>query len=326
MPVLDAPRPAGAAGARATAFVAERKPLAERLGADLADHLHDPDAFAAALRSAFERLADPEYQEGQHFVAPGLGPTHGVRWPLMAATIRGFKVATRQDRPTSLLFLADRLFREEHLEARWFAFALLERTLAADPERTWQLLRRGAREAADWITIDDLAHPYGTGIAAEPYRWAELEQLVFSPSRWERRLVGSTIATMTHGHRRTGRGSELLDQALPLLAQLIGDAEADVQKALSWAYRSLAQLDRIRTTDALRAETDRAVAADDGHRAWVIRDSLSKLDPADAGGLRERLAGIRRRPGAPSTSAAAGLADHFGGLPDPRNHAEPPLS
>lgn len=326
MPVLDAPRPASAATVRATAFVAERKPLAERLGADLADRLHDPDAFAAALRSAFERLADPEYQEGQHFVAPGLGPTHGVRWPLMAATIRGFKVATRHDRPTSLLFLADRLFREEHLEARWFAFALLERTLAADPERTWQLLRRGAREAADWITIDDLAHPYGTGIAAEPYRWAELEQLVFSPSRWERRLVGSTIATMTHGQRRTGRGSEVLDQALPLLAQLIGDSEPDVQKALSWAYRSLARLDRLRTTDALRAETDRAVAADDGYRAWVIRDSLSKLDPADAGELRERLAGIRRRPGAPSTSAAAGLADRFGGLPDPRDHAEPPLS
>lgn len=330
MPVLDAPGPASAATARAIAFVAERKPLAERLGAGLTDHVHDPDAFAAALRGAFERLADPEYLEGQHFVAPGLGATHGVRWPLMAATIRGFKSATRHDRPTSLLFLADRLFREEHLEARWFAFALLERTLKDDPERTWQLLRRGAREAGDWITIDDLAHPYGTGIAAEPYRWAELEQLVFSPSRWERRLVGSTIATITHGNRRIGRGAaapaaDVVDRALPLLEQLIGDAEPDVQKALSWAYRSLAQIDRERTTAALHTETDRAVATDDGHRAWVIRDSLAKLDPDDARELRDRLAGIRRRPGAPSTSAAAGLADHFGGIPDPRYHPEPPL-
>ena len=169
-----------------------------------------------------------------------------MRWPLFAAVIRGFKQATRRDRPAALLFLADRLFREEPLEARWFAFALLERTLKADPERTWQLLRRGAREAADWITVDDLAHPYGVGIAAEPYRWAELEQLVFSPSRWERRLVASTIATMTHGNRRTGRGPEVVDHALPILGQLIGDAEPDVQKALSWAYRSLAQIDRER--------------------------------------------------------------------------------
>ena len=324
--VSDAPRSASTATERAVAFVAEHKPAAETLGTNLADHVQDPDAFALALRKGLALLADPEYLEGQHVVAPGLGTSHGVRWPLLAAVIRGFKAATRGDRPTSLLFLADRLFREEHLEARWFAFALLERTLRDDPERTWQLLRRGAREAADWITVDDLAHPYGTGIAAEPYRWAELEQLVFSPSPWERRLVGSTIATMTHGNRRSGRGPEVVERALPLLQQLIGDAEPDVQKALSWAYRSVAQIDRERTTAALRSETETAVATDDGHRAWVIRDSLSKLDPADADDLRQRLTGIRRRPGAPSTSSAAGLATQFGGMPDPRHHPEPPLS
>jgi 3-methyladenine DNA glycosylase AlkD len=325
-PVAEAPRPTSAATARAVAFVADRKPAAEALGTSLADDIHDPDALADALRTGLAALADPEYVAGQHFVAPGLGTTHGVRWPLLAAVIRGFRQATRRDRPTPLLFIADRLFREEHLEARWFAFALLERTLAADPERTWQLLRRAAREAADWITVDDLAHPYGTGIAAEPYRWAELEQLVFSPSRWERRLVGSTIATMTHGNRRSGRGPEVLDHALPLLEQLIGDAEPDVQKALSWAYRSLAQIDRERTTVALRAQADQAAATDDGHRAWVIRDSLSRLEPTDGDDLRARLAGIRRRPGAPSTSAAADLASRFGGLPDPAHHPEPPLT
>ncbi len=35
----------------------------------------------------------------------------------------------------------------------------------AETERTWQLLRRAAREAGDWITVDSLAHPYGKGIA-----------------------------------------------------------------------------------------------------------------------------------------------------------------
>ena len=319
-------RPTGAATARAVAFVAAHKDAAERIGTDLADHLHDPDAFAAALGRGLASLADAEYLEGQHIVAPGLGTTHGVRWPLLAAVIRGFKAATRRDRPTPLLFLADRLFREPHLEARWFAFSLLERTLTADPERTWQLLRRGAREAGDWITVDDLAHPYGAGIAAEPYRWAELEQLVYSPSRWERRLVASTIATMTHGNRRTGRGEEVVRNALPLLEQLMGDAEPDVQKALAWAYRSLAQVDPGATSAALRAETERAATSDDGHRAWVIRDTFSKLDPAVADELRARLGGIRRRPGAPSTSAAADMAARFGGMPEPSHHPEPPLT
>jgi 3-methyladenine DNA glycosylase AlkD len=310
---------------RAVAFVAERKATAEELGAALAEDVGDPDAFAAALRYGLEGLADPEYQDGMRYVAPGIGQVHGVRRPLLAAVARGFRHVTRGERPTQLLFIADRLFREPHLEARWFAFGLLERTLEADPERTWQLLRRAAREAGDWVTVDDLAHPYGVGIAAEPYRWAELEQLIYSPSRWERRLIGSTIATMTHGNRRSGRDPELVPTALGLLDQLMGDAEPDVQKALAWAYRSLAQRDPGATTAALRRQTDLAADQDDGHRAWVVRDSLSKLAPGDAGELRDRLAGIRKRSGAPSTSPAATTAARFGDLPDPINHPEPPL-
>jgi 3-methyladenine DNA glycosylase AlkD len=311
---------------RAVAFVAAHKPEAEALGASLADHVGDPEAFAAALRRGLEALADAEYLEGMRSVVPGIGTVHGVRRPLLAAIARGFRQETPRDRPTSLLFIADRLFREPHLEARWFAFGLLERTLEADPERTWQLLRRGAREARDWATVDDLAHPYGIGIAAEPYRWAELEQLVYSPSRWERRLIGSTIATMTHGNRRTGRGRELVPTALGLLEQLMGDAEPDVQKALAWAYRSLAQRDPVATTAALRHQTDLAVEQDDGHRAWVVRDSLVKLVPGDADELRGSLAGIRKRAGRPSTSPAATTAARFGELPDPTHHPEPPLT
>jgi 3-methyladenine DNA glycosylase AlkD len=312
--------------ARAVAFVAEHKPVAEALGAALADHIGDPDAFANVLRAGLQGLSDPEYLAGQQRIAPGIGAIHGVRWPLLAAASRTFKQATRQDRATPLLFVADRLFHEPELEPRWFAFGLLERTLETETERTWQLLRRAARESGDWITVDSLAHPYGKGIAAETYRWAELEQLVYSPSRWERRLVGSTIATMTAVDRRRGRESEVAAHALPLLAQLMGDAEPDVQKALSWAYRSLTVVDMRATIEALQHEAERAARTDDGHRAWVVRDTLAKLDPTVADALRERLTGIRKRAGAPSTSEASLAALRFGGLPDPITHPEPPLA
>lgn len=311
---------------RAVALVAARREPAERLGASLAELINDPDAFAAALRQGLADFADAEYLAGQRRVAPGIGAILGVRWPLLAAIGRGFRRATKRDRATTMLFLADRLFREPELEHRWFAFGLLERTLDTDPERTWQLLRRAAREAGDWITVDSLAHPYGTGIAREPYRWAELELLVYSPSRWERRLVGSTIATMTHGGRRTGRDPDLPSRSLALLGQVIGDAEPDVQKALSWAYRSLAQLDAAATTFALQTEAERALEAADGNRAWVIRDSLSKLEPQAAADLRARLSGIRRRVGGSSTSRASEVATRFGELPDPSIHPEPPLT
>ena len=76
------------------------------------------------------------------------------------------------------------------------AIRVLAWILPDDPERAWQVLRRIGREADDWITVDTLAAATAAGILREPYRWAELEQLVFSPIRWERRLVGSTIATL----------------------------------------------------------------------------------------------------------------------------------
>jgi len=322
--VIDTPARSEATE-RAVAFVAAHRADAEALGADLAEHLNDPDRFAETLTAALRRLADPEYLAGQQRVAPGIGPVHGVRWPLLAAVARGFRNATRADRATTLLFVADRLFREAELEARWFAFGLLERTLTVESERTWQLLRRAAREAGDWITVDALAHPYGKGIAAEPYRWAELELLVYSPSRWERRLVGSTIATMTHVDRSRGRDPDVARHALPLLGNLMGDAEPDVQKALSWAYRSLLAVDRDATVAALRAETERAAATQDGHRAWVVRDTLTKLDPAIADDFRTQLSGIRKHAGAPATSAASETAARFGGLGDVTDFPEPPL-
>lgn len=312
--------------ARATAFVDARLARATSLGEGLAEHLDDPEGFTAALRRAFEELADPEYRDGQSFVAPGIGPTHGVRSPLQGRLRRGFLAAAHGTSTTSLLLLADRLLREPEGEARWFAIGLLERALGRDPERTWQLVRRVARAAADWITIDVLAGVAAAGIAAEPYRWAELEQLVYSPSRWERRLVGSTIATFPHGDRRRSVDGPTVERALGLLAELIGDAEPDVQKALSWAYRSLADADRSATLAALEREAAEAARTDDGHRAWVIRDSLLKLDPADAARLRTTIDGIRRRPGTGPTSRAASIAADFADLGLGRVLPQPPLT
>src|SRR4051812_4219876 len=294
--------------ARAAAFVAARRESAEAIGRALVDSVDDPAAFATELRRGLASLADPEYVVGQQLVAPGIGPLLGVRWPLNAAVSRGFRAASRDVSSTSLIQVADRLLGEERLELRWFAFGLLERVVTTDPERAWQLLRRAAREATDWITVDSLAHPYGRGILRERYRWAELEQLVYSPSAWERRLVGSTIATLPHVGRRPDERAAIVRRGLPLIGDLIGDAEPDVQKALSWALRTLAAIDLPATAAFLRAEAATARATRDGGRAWVIRDTLGKLPDELAEELRAALDGIRRRPGAPSTSRARATA------------------
>ncbi len=304
----------------------DRRTVAERLGRDLADAVHDPREFAASLGAAMHDLADPEYRAGQQFVAPGIGPTHGVRSPLQAAFRRGFDRSTRRASTSELLLLADRLLREPEREARWFAIHLLERAVVVEPERAWQLLRRAAANADDWITVDTLAHPFGKGILREPYRWAELEQLTIAPSRWERRLVGSTIATLPFISRSAGRTPDVAAHGLALLGMLIGDDEPDVQKALAWGYRSMAMVDAAATGAALEREATRAARNGDGHRAWVVRDALPKLAPAQADAIRQRLRGVRRRTGAASTSEAASLAGRFGGMGLGRPMPEPPLT
>jgi 3-methyladenine DNA glycosylase AlkD len=312
--------------ARAIGFVGDHRAAAEGLGRALADDVNDPDRFATVLRSGLAGLADPDYRAGMLRIAPGIGDIHGVRWPLSEAVKRGFREATRSERTSSWLFIADRLLGEPKLEARWFAFGLLERLVLDDTERAWQMLRRAARDAGDWITVDALAHPVGTGVLNEAYRWAELEQLVYSPSRWERRLVGSTIATIPSIDRRHGRTPEVAAHGLGLIRELIGDAEPDVQKALAWALRSMAAIDRPATTAFIEAEAEQAAASDDGNRAWVIRDALSKIDSTDADRIRDRLAGVRRRAGSASTSRAAETAGRFGAGNLGRPMPEPPLA
>jgi 3-methyladenine DNA glycosylase AlkD len=299
---------------RARAFVAERRPYALALGRHAGDLVQDPGLLVGELRAGLERLADEEYIEGQRRVAPGIGPILGVRQPLLTAVTAGLRAGTRRDSPTTLLAVADRLLREDVLELHWLAFPLLDRVITRDPEQAWQLVRAEARRARDWITVDSLAHVAGRGILAEPYRWAELEQLVYSPWRWERRLVGSTIATIPYVDRTAGRRPEVARRGLAVVRDLIGDAEPDVQKALSWALRSLTIVDEPATTAFLRDEAATAARTSDGHRAWVVRDATEKLPPATADGIRALLAGVRKRPGAPSTSRAAATAAAFTGL------------
>jgi 3-methyladenine DNA glycosylase AlkD len=311
---------------RASTFVSTHRAEAESLGVRLVEELGDPERFATVLRTGLAELSDPEYLAGQRRVAPGIGRLHGVRWPLIEGIKRGFRTATRGERTSGWLYVVDRLLRDDELEARWFAFGLLERLVVDDTERAWQLLRRAARESSDWITVDSLAHPIGLGILNEEYRWAELEQLVYSPSRWERRLVGSTIATIPFVDRRRGRRPGIATHGLGLVRELLGDAEPDVQKALAWALRSLVLVDPTAVMIVLEAEAEQAAATDDGHRAWVIRDVLPKLSPGDAERIRARLGGVRRRSDAPPTSRASQTAARFGAGALGRPVEEPPLA
>lgn len=301
---------------RAQAFVAERLPEARGLGVSLADLIDQPEEFVAVLRGGLARLADDVYANEQERVAPESGAVLGVRSPLMVAVARQLREPLRQSSPSSALWLADRLASEDERELVFFSHVALERALPADPERSWQLMRRLARRAGDWISVDELAELFAKGILLEPFRWAELEQLVYSADKWERRLVGSTIARLPFELPKRLRPTLIGTPGLMLIKSLLGDGETDVQKALSWALRSWNEVDQAGVASLLRDEATIARTTDDGHRAWVLRDALTwpGTDAIVAQDVRVELDGVRRRPGDPSTSAASAVANAFVGL------------
>jgi 3-methyladenine DNA glycosylase AlkD len=311
------------ASARAQALVAERLPQARGLGEALVELIDQPEEFVAVLREGLGELADEPYRVEQARVAPGSGAVFGVRNPLLAAVIRQLRPALKEGSDASALWLAERLVTEPEREFTIVAHAALLRSLPTDPERTWQLMRRLARAAKEWISVDSLAELYAAGILREHFRWAELEQLVYSADKWERRLVGSTIARLPYELARHQRSTLMASPGLTLIKSLIGDSEPDVQKALSWALRSWLEVDPRGVQQLMRAESEVAASNDDGNRAWVLRDALTApaTDATFAAGIRQQLAGVRRGAAKAPTSTASIVARGFRGLDEMADEA-----
>jgi 3-methyladenine DNA glycosylase AlkD len=309
--------------------VAEHRSAAEALGRRLADLVTESDRFVAALDRGLRRLADPTYRDAQAWVIPGAVGVIGVRSPLLRAVERPVARALREASPAVSVYLADTCSRHDAFEVRLVALVPLRRSLGEDPERTWQLIRRLARRASDWVSVDSLADVVARGLLLEPFRWAEIELLVYSPHRWERRLVGSTLAELPFRLPASERPDLRAQPALTIIGSLIGEADPDVQKALSWALRSWREVDSDGVAAFLRHEAETAIRNEDGARAWVVRDALSgrSADADLAAELKPRLAGIRRRPGAADTSLAHATAEAFlvHAMSDPLDVAEAPL-
>lgn len=301
---------------RARAVVDERLPQARGLGQALADLIDEPEEFAATLRDGLSALADDAYAAEQERVAPGSDCVFGVRTPLLAAVIGQLRSPLAESSSSSALWLADRLAEEPEREFVFFSHAALRRSLQDDPERSWQLIRQLGRRAADWISVDTLAEVVAEGILREPFRWAELEQLVYSADKWERRLVGATVARLPFALPKRRRDTLQRSAGLTVVKSLIGDSDVDVQKSLSWALRSWLEVDRAGVRELIRTEAAAASRSGDGHRAWVLRDALTapSIEPHFAAEIRARLQGVRRQPGQRSTSTAARVAAGFVGL------------
>lgn len=298
----------------ANAFVAAHLDEASALGDRLSELIDRPDDYLAELTLGLEALAESSFLETVTRACPQTPARFMVRGPLAEAMAGPVRRSLREGSSLSALQLAHTLAGARHRDLRLHARDPLRRALPEDPELSWQLLRRLGHSAEDWIATDSLADLWARGVLAEEFRWAELEQLLYSQQTYERRLIPATLATIPHRLPKA-RHEELvpsaLAQAYDLIRRLMGDREIMVQKALSWAVREWTPLEPQVSTAFLRTETAIAAEGRDGARAWVIRDSLSKQPRDVAEELSSRLVGIRRDATAPSTSIAASQAAAF---------------
>ncbi len=297
-----------------SAFVAAHLGEATKLGERLAELIDQPEEYLAELTRGLEDLSEPAYLEMVTRACPQTPARYLVRGALSEAMAKPVKAALAEGSSISALQLAHVLVGSGHRDLRLHANEPLRRALPEDPEMSWQLMRRLGRAAEDWIATDSLADLWARGVLAEHFRWAELEQLLYSQQTFERRMVPATLATLPHRVPKAQRDSlrpQAVERALELIRQLMGDAEVMVQKALSWAVREWTPIDPEAVAALLRGETDIAAENADGARAWVIRDTLSKQPPELATELKSRLEGIRRNAKAPSTSIASTQAAAF---------------
>ncbi len=305
------------AGSAANTPVSAGLDQAAALGRRLAALIDDPEAFLETLAAGLARLDDPSYRALTARVSPGVDARYAVRGTTRELILRPVHAGLRRGSAASALWLAQRLGAAHHRDLRLYALPCLRRSLPEDAEQSWQLMRRMAAGAGDWIEVDSLAEIWALGILAADFRWAELEQLVYSPRVFERRLVGATLATLPH-RLPPARQAELRDglgrRALDLVALLMGDDEKMVQKSLSWAIRNWSRFDPETVAAFLTVEAETAARDGDGARAWVIRDSLSHQPAELADALRARLAGIRRDRSLPSTSVAAARTARYAPL------------
>ena len=224
--------------ARAVAFVAAHA-AAEALGADLADLSTTPRVSPSARAGL---AASPtRVPRGPAAGRAGIG---AARRPLAADRRRRTRLPQRDPRRSPV---APAVHRRSALpgpaRARWFAFGLLEQTLATEPSAPGSCsVARPARQATGsrstrWPTHTARASRRGLPLGRARAARVQPVALGTPPDRLDRR---HDAHLWTAGEAASPRSPSTLCRSSP---HLIGDAEPDVQKALAWAFRSLTVVD-----------------------------------------------------------------------------------
>ena len=288
---------------------------AEALGRGSAEHIHDPAASREPLHDALSR-GSPIRSTSRASTASrrASGPTHGVRWPLLAAVLRGLQGGDATRAAATLLFLADRPPRTSRRSRRAGSRSACssgpfadepERTLAAAPPRRARGRRLGhGRRARPPVRHAASSRSPTAGPSSSSSSTRRPAGSAASSARRSRRCPHVRPRRRAASRRRRAR------PGAPRPAHRRRRARTSRRRSRG------PPVARRRSTSprpwrCLRTEAATAAATDDGHRAWVIRDACRSSPRRSRSELKDALGSIRSRRDQPNTSVAAATAAGF---------------
>jgi len=181
---------------------------------------------AAAIKQALMAMSDPDAKAATRKFAPTSQNVYGVRVPLLNQLAKEHSEGGFE--------LAEALWKSGSFEERLLAAKLLGSSCKKDPGKALSLAKKFACEISDWAVCDTLATQGLRGIAVkkkdELFAWSK--KLVRSNNLWERRL---SLVLLTH----FVKDKDARPQINETIAQLSGDKEYYVKKAVQWLQRDL---------------------------------------------------------------------------------------
>ena len=197
-----------------------------------------PEELAASLLAELQRSVNPERREFVKGYAPTAEAILGVTVPVLRRAARRIRAEVRREPLEVRLTLASKILRLGFLETRQAAYELLAPDATSLTRKQLEALGRGID---NWATVD----AFGTLLVGPAWiggsiddddigRWAR------SSDPWWRRLA--LVAVVCRNvPSRGGNGDSA--RTIALCTKLADDDDRFVQKAISWALRTLVRWD-----------------------------------------------------------------------------------
>lgn len=194
-------------------------------------------------------------------------PYLGISVPDITALATGWRDGTDTGQRVAL---ADNLWQSNIHEARVAAAKLLTQARIADDAATWDLIASWVPDFDAWAVADHACDAGNRRLVADPTRLDQVEAWVTHPNMWTRRAA--LVMTLPWTKQNFPKPDDLAirDRVLGWAAQLTGDKDWFIQKAIAWWLRDLSKHDPLRSSQFL---------AEHGPymKPWAVREAAKYL-------------------------------------------------